>query len=209
MNDEERRVSGRLFDSGKLHDRKWMSGKAFLDEYNNRGFGTRGDEESLADVFASYGEGSMIIPPFYYSQGKNVHIGSHFFANAWLMILDEADIYIGDNVFVGPNVSIYTPVHPYDAKIRNTGLKIALPVTIEDNVWIGGSVTILPGVTIGEGSIIGAGSVVTKDIGPGVVAAGNPCRVIRSLGDADREKWEAMYEDYMAEEAQAKGKTEP
>ena len=204
MNDEERRVSGRLFDSGKLHDQKWMSGKGFLDTYNNRGFGTHGEEKSLADVFAADGEGSSIIPPFYYSQGKNVHIGRHFFANAWLMILDEADIFIGDNVFVGPSVSIYTPVHPYDARIRNTGLKIALPVTIGDNVWIGGNVTILPGVTIGEGSIIGAGSVVTKDIEPGVVAAGNPCRVIRRLGDADREKWEAMYEDYMAEEAAAK-----
>ena len=200
MHDEERRKAGKLYSSAKLHDQKWIQGKMILDAYNNRSFGDRTEGPSLADVFAEYGEGSSIIPPFYYSQGVHIHIGKRLFANAWLMVLDEADVTIGDDVFLGPNVSIYTPIHPIDSGVRNTHLQYAKPVTIGSNVWVGGSVTILPGVTIGEGSVIGAGSVVTKDIPAGVVAAGNPCRVLRKITNEDKTYWEGELAAYQAEE---------
>ena len=122
-----------------------------------------------------------INQPFYCDYGKQISVGKRFFANFNFTVLDEAPVTIGDNCFIGPNVSIYTACHSTDPVERNTRREWAEPVTIGDNVWIGGSVTILPGVTIGSNTTIGAGSVVTKDIPDNVVAAGNPCRVIRKL----------------------------
>jgi maltose O-acetyltransferase len=204
MNDEKRRQEGRLYSSAKLHDQKWIEAKMALDAVNQRSFGNRGGGNPLKDVFAELGEGSSVIPPLYYSQGAHIHIGDHVFVNAWLMVLDEADVVIGDHAYIGPNVSIYTPIHPLVPSVRNTGLQYAKPVHIGANVWIGGSVTILPGVTIGEGAVIGAGSVVTKDIPAGVVAVGNPCRVIRKITEEDQAYWEAEYQAYLDEENQAK-----
>jgi maltose O-acetyltransferase len=109
------------------------------------------------------------------------HRGENFFANFCFTVLDEAKVIIGDNAFIGPNVSIYTACHPLDAEERNKQIEWAEPVTIGDNVWIGGSVTILPGVTIGNNAVIGAGSVVVKDIPDSCVAAGNPARVIKQI----------------------------
>jgi len=117
--------------------------------------------------------------------GTNIEIGENFYANSDLTILDGAKVRIGDNVFIAPQVGIYTAGHPLDVARRNAGLEYALPVTIGDNVWIGGGVSILPGVTIGDGAVIGAGAVVTRDVPPGVVAAGNPARVIRPITAAD------------------------
>ena len=96
---------------------------------------------------------------------------------------------IGENVLFAPNVSLFTAGHPLDTQLRNTGLEYGFPITIGDNVWVGGNVTVCPQVTIGDGAVIGAGSVVTRDVPPGVVAAGNPCRVLRPIGEADREAW--------------------
>ena len=123
----------------------------------------------------------IINQPFYCDYGKQISIGKRFFANFNLTILDEARVTIGDDCFIGPNVSIYTACHSTDSIERNTRQEWAEPVKIGDNVWIGGSVTILPGVTIGNNVTIGAGSVVTKDIPDNVVAVGNPCRVIKNI----------------------------
>ena len=122
-----------------------------------------------------------INQPFYCDYGKQISVGKRFFANFNFTVLDEAPVTIGDDCFIGPNVSIYTACHSTDPVERNSRREWAQPVKIGNNVWIGGSVTILPGVTIGDNTTIGAGSVVTKDIPANVIAAGNPCKVIRKL----------------------------
>lgn len=120
----------------------------------------------------------IINPPFRCDYGKQIRVGRRFFANFNFTVLDEAPVTIGDDCFIGPNVSIYTACHSTDPVKRNARVEWARPVTIGDNVWLGGSVTILPGVTIGDNVSIGAGSVIVKDIPSNCVAAGNPCRVI-------------------------------
>ncbi len=137
----------------------------------------------LRELLGSCGRHITVNPPFRCDYGCNVRVGEHFFANFNLTILDEALVTIGDNVFIGPNVSIYTACHPLDPATRATGVEWAEPVTIGSDVWIGGNVTILPGVTIGEGSTIGAGTVVTRDVPPHTLAVGNPARAIRHIGD--------------------------
>ncbi len=119
--------------------------------------------------------------------GFNLSFGEDCFINYNSVFLDTGKITIGDNVFIGPNCSFYTPVHPLDVTQRNMRLEKALPIVVEDNVWFGGSVVVLPGVTIGNGSVIGAGSIVTSDIPEAVLAFGNPCKVIRKITEAD--KW--------------------
>ncbi|MDE6343039.1 MAG: sugar O-acetyltransferase [Muribaculaceae bacterium] len=137
----------------------------------------------LHDLLGAHGDVFQFNQPFRCDYGENIFIGEGFFANFNLTILDEAEVRIGDNVFIGPNVSIYTACHPLDAPSRNTLVEWAEPVTIGNNVWIGGSATILPGVTIGDNTVIGGGSVVTKDIPANVMAAGNPARIIKRLDD--------------------------
>lgn len=126
---------------------------------------------------------TFIVPPFYCDYGRNIYVGRRFFANFSWTVLDEAPVTIGDDCFIGPNVSIYTACHSTDPVERNSRMEWARPVTIGDNVWIGGSVTILPGVSIGNNVTVGAGSVVTRDVPDNVVVAGNPARVIRHLGE--------------------------
>ena len=138
--------------------------------------------EVLKGLLGAVGDDDIIInQPFYCDYGKQISVGKRFFANFHFTVLDEARVTIGDDCFIGPNVSIYAACHRTDPVERNTRREWAEPVTIGDNVWIGGSVTILPGVTIGDNVTIGAGSVVTKDIPSNVVAVGNPCRVIKHL----------------------------
>lgn len=151
-------------------------------EFNNlRPSQVEEQKRILRELLGGYGEWFQVNQPFRCDYGCNIFIGEGFFANFNLTILDEAAVRIGDNVFIGPNVSIYTACHPLDAETRNTAVEWAEPVTIGNSVWIGGSATILPGVTIGDNVVIGAGSVVTKDIPSNVVAAGNPARVIKHL----------------------------
>ena len=136
----------------------------------------------LKDLLGHIGDDAIIInQPFYCDYGKQISVGKRFFANFHFTVLDEAKVTIGDDCFIGPNVSIYTACHSTDPIERNTRKEWAEPVTIGNNVWIGGSVTILPGVTIGDNVTIGAGSVVAKDIPSNVVAVGNPCHVIKEL----------------------------
>ena len=122
-----------------------------------------------------------IEAPFRCDYGYNLRIGKHFYANFGLVVLDGAPITIGDNVLCGPNVQLYTASHPLDASLRSAGWEISFPITIGNNVWLGGNVVVTPGVTIGDNSVIGAGSVVTRDIPDNVVAAGNPCRILRAI----------------------------
>ena len=122
-----------------------------------------------------------IEPPFRCDYGTNIILGQNFYANFGVVMLDCAPITIGENVLLAPNVQLYTAKHPLDPEVRLTGLESAAPITIGDNVWIGGGAIVLPGVTIGDNVTIGAGSVVTRDIPSNVIAAGNPCCVIREL----------------------------
>ena len=136
----------------------------------------------LKNLLGHIGDDYICInQPFYCDYGKQIRVGKRFFANFNFTVLDEALVTIGDDCFIGPNVSIYTACHSTDPVERNRRNEWAEPVSIGDSVWIGGNVTILPGVSIGNNTTIGAGSVVTKDIPANVVAVGNPCRVIRKL----------------------------
>ena len=142
--------------------------------------------EILKKIFPNAESGTVILSPVMADYGKNVFIGEKTFINHGVYLMDCAKITIGKHCFIGPDCAFYTAVHPLLSDERNLGLEKALPITIGDNVWFGGKVIILPGVKIGSGSVIGAGSVVTKDVPLGVVAAGNPCRVLRKITDADR-----------------------
>lgn len=144
-----------------------------------------GIAEVVKELFGKTGEMIFVNPPFYCDYGSNIEIGSNFFANYNCTILDVAKVRIGNNCFFAPNVSIYAAGHPIHPAVRNTGYEYGEAVTIGNNVWIGGSSVICPGVTIGDNTVIGAGSVVTKDIPSWSVAAGNPCRVIREITDED------------------------
>ncbi len=153
-------------------------------------------EEILDELLPNHGKNVYLQGPIYIDCGVNLEIGDDSFANYNFTVLDEGKVTIGKSVFIGPNVSLLTAVHPLHYLDRNsffnekpgsvTNLEYTAPITIGDNCWIAASVTIIGGVTIGEGSVIGAGSVVTKDIPPMSLAVGNPCRVIRQITEADR-----------------------
>lgn len=142
--------------------------------------------QMLKGLLGKTGEDVWIEAPFHCDYGWNIEVGENFFANYNFTVLDVGKVTIGDNAQIAPNVSIYTAGHPVHAESRNSGYEYGIPVTIGDNVWIGGGVTILPGVTIGNNVVIGAGSVVGKDIPDNVIAAGNPCKVIREITEDDR-----------------------
>lgn len=139
----------------------------------------------IQELFPNKGDNVVIMNPIWADYGKYTTIGEGTFINRHAFFMDEALITIGKNCFIGPNVGFYTANHALVASQRNTGIEIALPITLGDNVWLGGHVCITPGVTIGEGSVIGAGSLVNKNIPENVIAADNPCRVIRHITDHD------------------------
>mgnify|MGYP002555963393 FL=1 len=140
----------------------------------------------LKELFGKTGEQIFLELPFRCDFGSHIEVGENFIANYNLTILDVARVKIGRNVMIAPNVSIYTAGHPLHPDSRNSGYEYGIPITIGDNVWIGGNSVILPGVTIGSNVVIRAGSVVTKDIPDNRVAAGNPCRIIREITEDDR-----------------------
>lgn len=157
-------------------------------EYNNiRPSDVAARTEKLKSMFAEIGEGCYIETPFYSNWGgKHVHFGKRVYANYNLTLVDDTHIYVGDNVMFGPSVAVATAGHPLCVELREKFAQFNLPVRIEKNCWIGANAVILPGVTVGEGSVIGAGSVVTNDIPPYSLAVGTPCRVVRTVGEADR-----------------------
>lgn len=140
----------------------------------------------LLELLGKTGRDPWINAPFHCDYGWNIEVGDNFFANYNLTILDVGKVTIGSNVQFAPNVSIYTAGHPLHPDSRNSGYEYGLPVTIGDNVWIGGNVVLLPGVTVGSNSVIGAGSVVSRDIPEWVVAVGSPCKVVRRITEEDR-----------------------
>ena len=160
-----------------------------MDEYNRTPRRLQAERgEMLKKLFAEVGENCYIESPYFANWGgHHVHLGSNIYANAGLNLVDDTHIYIGDCTMLGPNVVIATAGHPLNPELRSRGLQYNLPVHIGRNCWLGAGVIVMPGVTIGDDTVIGAGSVVTKDIPSGVVAVGNPCRVLRKVGERDRE----------------------
>jgi maltose O-acetyltransferase len=138
-------------------------------------------DDALRELLGSFGEGSNIRPPFRCEYGYQVHVGERVFANFGLVCLDVARITIGDDTRIGPGVQLLTPTHPLEPGPRRDGWESAEPITIGRNVWLGGAVVVCPGVRIGDDTVVGAGSVVTRELPAGVLAAGNPARVVRTL----------------------------
>ncbi|ACU38108.1 sugar O-acetyltransferase [Actinosynnema mirum] len=157
---------------------------ALLEEYRVAFTASR-DEEArrlLAEVLGEVGEGVVVKPPLFVDYGENIRIGARTFVNYNLTALDVAPITIGEDCQFGPGVQLLTPTHPVEPEPRRDKLEAAKPITIGDNVWLGGGVVVCPGVTIGDNSVIGAGAVVTRDVPPNAVAVGNPARVVREIG---------------------------
>lgn len=138
-------------------------------------------ENIIKALFSKVGKNCYITPNFFCDYGCNIELGDNVYMNANCVILDCAKVTIGDNTFIGPNVQLYTPIHPMDYKTRNTFIEWAKPITIGKNCWLGGSVIVLPGVKIGDGCVIGAGAVVTKDIPANSLAVGNPAKIVKKI----------------------------
>lgn len=185
----------RRMSSGKLYycDNEELAGTqlTYLDrlfEYNQLKPSQKAEKKALLkEMFGHIGENCYIETPFRANWGgKNVYFGDGVYANFNLVLVDDAEIHVGNYVMMGPNVVICAATHPISPEIRKKTAQYNLPVRIEDNVWLGANCIILPGVTIGENSVIGAGSIVTKDIPANVVAVGSPCRVLREINENDR-----------------------
>ncbi len=183
MTEKEKMLAGELYlATDEQLIKELNETKDLVWQYNSlRPTDFEGRKALLGQLLGQCDDETFINQPFYCDYGKHIRVGKRFFANFNLTILDEAMVTMGDDVFIGPNVSIYTACHSTDPVERNTRMEWARPVTIGNNVWIGGSVTILAGVTIGDNVTVGAGSVVVKDIPSGTVAVGNPARVIKKL----------------------------
>ena len=138
-------------------------------------------------MLAEVGENCYVEPPLHANWGCHTHFGKNVYANFNLTLVDDTDIFVGDSVMFGPNVTVATAGHPIDPALRLKVGQFNIPVHIGNNVWIGANSVILPGITIGDNSVIGAGSIVTKDIPENVVAVGNPCRVLRPISERDKE----------------------
>lgn len=183
MSEKEKMLSGEYYnpaDAELFYER--MNAKCLCQKYNRYNpLHLEARVNTIKKLFGKCGINPYIEPNFYCDYGYNIEIGNHFYANHNLVILDCSKVKIGDNVLLGPNCGIYTAAHPLNSNERNTGLELAKPVTIGNNVWIGGNTCIMPGINIGNNTVIGAGSVVTKDIPSNVVAVGNPCRVIKQI----------------------------
>lgn len=161
--------------------------KKAVREYNNvMPFDFEKGMKCIERIGMKHGKNVYFEPPFYCEYGSHIEVGENFYANTGCVMLDVGKITIGRDVLFGPNVSVYTAGHPIHPDSRRSGYEYGIPITIGDNVWIGGNCVILPGVKIGNNTVIGAGSVVTKDIPDNVCAAGNPCRVIREITDEDK-----------------------
>ena len=186
MNHIERRDAQLPYISDESVFEEQKATRRILQELNTM---DRADFEGILRVVKELfgkSEGAFVNPPFYCDYGTHIEVGKNFFANYNCTILDVAKVKIGDNCQMAPNVAIYTAGHPVHPDTRNTMYEYGIEVTIGDNVWIGGNTVICPGVHIGNNVVIGAGSVVTKDIPDWCIAAGNPCKVIRSITEADR-----------------------
>lgn len=185
MNTEkEKRDRGLLYDAATDDEllKERMRCKCLCAEYNALSPTLVAERENLIrNLLGGTGERFLIEQPFFCDYGYNVFIGENFYSNVNCVILDEAEVRFGDNVFIAPNCGFYTAGHPLDRESRNRGLEYARPINIGNDVWIGAGVSVLPGVSIGNGCVIGAGSLVTRDIPDGCLAYGNPCKVVRKI----------------------------
>lgn len=190
--EKQKAIEGLLYDAG--HDEELLNERAkckqLCYEYNRLPpIDTDGREKIIRSLFKRTGKSFCVEQPFYCDYGYNIEVGENFYVNIGCVILDGARVSFGDNVFVAPYCGFYTAGHALDSVDRAAGLEYAYPIAIGDNVWIGANVAVLPGVTIGDNSVIGAGSVVNKDIPANVLAAGNPCKVIRPITAEDRNRY--------------------
>lgn len=199
MREKELMIVGHLYNANDIEiERDFKRAKSILRIINN----TTEDEceyriSLFHDLFKHIAGDLWIETPFQCDFGYNISVGRNFYANYDCIIIDAGDVVIGDNVFLGPRVCIYTAGHPIDAEIRNKQLEYGKKVCIGNSVWIGGNSVINPGVTIGDNVVIGSGSIVTKDIPSGVIAAGNPCKIIRMITKEDRRYWEMELDIYL------------
>lgn len=194
-----------LMQEGKLHhwndpeiNELGKKAELLIEQYNATKVGE--DEmrtEILKELLGKGGDKCAIKTPFRCDYGKFIEIGEGTFINYDCIILDACKVKIGKHVLIGPRTCIYSASHPVYAPVRAAGYDVSKSVIICDDVWLGGNVVVNPGVTIGQGSVIGAGSVVTKDIPAGVIAAGNPCKVIREINDEDKVYWERERDEYL------------
>lgn len=192
MTEKEKMLQGLLYDanydSNLVQER--IRCKEMCHEYNHLSPGKRKERTDLMKKILGKTSGEFLIEqPFWCDYGYNIEIGEDFYVNHNCVILDCAKVRFGSHVFIAPNCGFYTAGHPLDVEQRNQGLEYAYPITVGDNVWFGANVAVLPGVTIGENSVIGAGSIVSRDIPSGVIASGNPCRVIRLITEQDKKKY--------------------
>ena len=187
MTEKEKMLAGELYVStGEELTADRTNAKKLCHKYNSLNQDNYEERRNvLLKLLGKTKDNFLIEPNFWCDYGYNIEIGENFYSNHNLVILDPAKVTFGDNVFIAPNCGFYTAGHPIDAQKRNNLLEYAYPITVGNNVWIGGNVVVLPGVTIGDNVVIGAGSVVTKDIPSNVVAVGNPCRVLREITEAD------------------------
>lgn len=183
MTQRERMLAGELYDASDSDLRARRDRARLLTARYNASPPTEdaGRLTLLRELLGQCGDRVVIEPPFYCDYGENIEIGDGSFLNFGCVLLDRAKITLGRSVFIAPYVQLYAAHHPIVASERIKGPELASPITIGDNVWLGGGVIVCPGVTIGENTTIGAGSVVTRDVPAGVLAAGNPCRVVRAL----------------------------
>jgi len=185
--EKEKMLAGELYDPlDKQLSEERMRARLLIKELNET---SEDDAEKrsgiLKELIPAAEPGLWLQPPFYCDYGTNIRIGEKVFFNFNCVVLDVAEVTIGSRTMFGPNVQVYTATHPMNHLERASGVEYAKPIVIGADVWIGGSVVICPGVMVGDRSVIGAGSVVTKNIPPDVFAAGNPCKVIRSLVPAE------------------------
>ena len=178
----EKMISGQWYQPANLAPER-LRAQTICADYNNlRPVDDKRRGKLLRDLLGAVAENVCVEQPFHCDYGRNITLGPRTFLNYGCVMLDCAPITLGEHVLVGPGCHFYTAIHPIDPIERLTDNERAEPIVIEDNVWLGGHVIVLPGVTIGRNTVVGAGSVVTKDLPPNVVAAGNPARVIRTLG---------------------------
>ena len=197
----DRMMEGKLYSPVKLCDPSFHKIKKVQKHFNECEYWKDSKEfEKLKKHFMRAPDDMVLIPPVYFDHGNRVSFGRQFYANAGLTILDENRVTFGDRVFLGPCVSIFTAGHPIDAGVRARNVEFSKPVSIGSDVWIGGNAVINPGITIGNDVVIGSGSVVTHNIPDHVVAAGNPCHVLRQITEKDRKIWEREYRDYLGVE---------
>lgn len=175
----------------QAHDRELIQERRLtrllIHQYNHLTPGEKTHQQKIIrELIGTIGEQFVIEPPFRCDYGYNIHLGENFYSNFNLVILDCAEVRIGNNALIGPDVGIYTAGHPVHPDIRNHEYEFAFPVKIGNSVWIGGHAVVNPGVTIGDNVVIGSGSVVTKDVPSGVIAMGNPCKILREINEEDK-----------------------